>query len=122
MKIREFLPPVEPTARTALWYLALVIQLVASVAIVKAFGWPYWATLPTFTVVCCAASLACTIGRYTLPEWGENWHAWPHCNGQASCWMHYSPPDAWCRCVCRWCRIARRFRRLDTRPKREARS
>lgn len=46
------------------------------------------------------------------PEWSENWQSWPHCNGQASCWMHYSRDGggAWCRCRCVWCRIARRIR------------
>lgn len=41
-------------------------------------------------------------------EWSENWKSWPHCNGQARCWMHTSAQ--WCDCVCWWCRIARRFR------------
>lgn len=46
----------------------------------------------------------------TRTEWSENWKSWPHCNGQALCWMHYPPTEAWCRCTCRWCRIARRVR------------
>jgi hypothetical protein len=24
-------------------------------------------------------------------EWDENWKSWPHCNGQAGCWMHCTP-------------------------------
>lgn len=47
------------------------------------------------------------IQRVTGTEWSENWRAWPHCCGQARCWMHYSPETAWCECVCRWCRLAR---------------
>ena len=44
------------------------------------------------------------------PEWGERWGAWPHCNGQARCWMHYSPASRWCQCVCLWCYFARGIR------------
>lgn len=45
-------------------------------------------------------------------EWRERWGAWPHCNGQDQCWMHYPEGDGrWCSCVCRWCGIARRVRR-----------
>jgi hypothetical protein len=44
-------------------------------------------------------------------EWDENWRAWPHCCGQARCWMHTSAQ--WCDCRCTWCKLARRYRRLD---------
>lgn len=50
------------------------------------------------------------------PEWSENWKAFPHCNGQAACWMHITSSKPWCRCTCGWCRIARKVRRLDTAP------
>lgn len=43
-----------------------------------------------------------------IPEWRENWRAWPHCNGQARCWTHTE--SRWCDCRCRWCRVARRVR------------
>lgn len=43
-----------------------------------------------------------------FPEWTENWKSWPHCNGQAGCWMHTSA--SWCKCRCGWCRIARLVR------------
>lgn len=43
-------------------------------------------------------------------EWSENWRSWPHCNGQASCWMHINSRRAWCECACRWCHIARKIR------------
>ncbi len=51
-----------------------------------------------------------------IPEWGENLWAWPHCNGQARCWMHYRD-EPWCLCHCRWCRIARLVRQ-DGGPRR----
>lgn len=50
----------------------------------------------------------------TGTEWDENWRSWPHCNGQAGCWMHYSPESRWCRCRCVWCRIARRTRSMES--------
>lgn len=49
-----------------------------------------------------------------FPGWSENWKVFPHCNGQAQCWMHITRSKPWCRCVCAWCRIARKIRRLDT--------
>lgn len=50
--------------------------------------------------------------RLAGTEWDECWSAWPHCNGQTGCWMHYSdPPTRWCGCSCAWCRIARLIRR-----------
>ena len=50
--------------------------------------------------------------RLSGTKWDENWRSWPHCNGQAGCWMHCTtPPAPWCRCRCRWCRIARMVRR-----------
>lgn len=49
-------------------------------------------------------------------EWTEGSAAtWPHCCGQARCWMHYSPARRWCDCACAWCRIARRWRAADYR-------
>ena len=39
-------------------------------------------------------------------EWGERWGGWPHCMNQGQCWMHISPARRWCRCKCRWCRLA----------------
>lgn len=47
--------------------------------------------------------------RLARTEWGENWRAWPHCNGQGGCWMHIS--DRWCACGCPWCRLAAIVRR-----------
>lgn len=44
-------------------------------------------------------------------EWDERWGSWPHCNGQASCWMHVGPSSRWCQCSCLWCRTARLARR-----------
>lgn len=44
-------------------------------------------------------------------EWSERWGAWPHCNGQARCWMHLDKERRWCECRCRWCRVARKVRR-----------
>lgn len=70
---------------------------------------------------------AYTDPRYVLPkiagtEWDENWRSWPHCNGQAGCWMHYPAPTSWCGCACRWCRVARRLRPgLDRWPLRAKR-
>lgn len=46
-----------------------------------------------------------------LPEWSERWGAWPHCNGQAGCWMHLGRARRWCGCRCGWCRVARAVRR-----------
>jgi hypothetical protein len=50
------------------------------------------------------------VQRLAGTEWSENWRAWPHCNTQAGCWMHLGPSKRYCRCNCRWCRIARRIR------------
>jgi len=47
----------------------------------------------------------------TGTEWSERWAAWPHCCGQAGCWMHAWPTDRWCGCRCLWCRLARLLRR-----------
>lgn len=47
-------------------------------------------------------------------EWTENPLSWPHCNGQAGCWMHVGEP--WCWCRCRWCRLARFLRRGGGAP------
>lgn len=58
-----------------------------------------------------------------IPEWHENWRAFPHCNGQARCWMHCTtPPAPWCRCSCRWCRIARLIRKDGRRQSRRTRT
>lgn len=38
----------------------------------------------------------------------------PHCCSQGECWAHVDSP--WCRCACRYCRIARRLRRLPEEP------
>lgn len=50
-------------------------------------------------------------------EWSERWAAWPHCNGQAGCWMHYGPSTRWCRCRCRWCDLARLIRPRAANPR-----
>lgn len=51
--------------------------------------------------------------RLAGTEWGENWRSWPHCNGEAGCWMHCDPETRWCRCRCGWCWTARRiFRKI----------
>jgi len=50
-------------------------------------------------------------------EWTEGAAAygsetWPHCCTQGGCWMH-STEYQWCGCGCRWCRVARVFKRGD---------
>ena len=40
-----------------------------------------------------------------------SWRTFPHCCGQAGCWMHTPFNGAWCRCKCPWCRVARRLNR-----------
>ena len=50
------------------------------------------------------------LGQVT-PEWSERRGAFPHCNGQAGCWMHLRRAIRWCRCRCGWCRVARLVRR-----------
>lgn len=44
-------------------------------------------------------------------EWSERWGSWPHCNGQAGCWMHVDEEKRHCACSCVWCRVARKIRR-----------
>lgn len=55
--------------------------------------------------------LADRIGWRLGCEWGENWASFPHCHGQAQCWMHITSQKPWCRCRCPWCRLARLARR-----------
>lgn len=59
--------------------------------------------------VCYYANPRVFLSRLARTEWDERWGSWPHCNGQAGCWMHVSA--RWCGCRCRWCRVARAIRR-----------
>lgn len=54
------------------------------------------------------------VGYLVGAEWAENPRAWPHCCGQARCWVHVGNP--WCWCRCRWCALARWLHRGGGEP------
>jgi hypothetical protein len=54
------------------------------------------------------------------------WKTFPHCCDQGQCWMHTPNNGSWCRCICFWCKTARKFNRgvvtLDLEARRKRRN